>query len=71
MGFARMLTGQLTWSDAVDLAGHVVSEEHLALDIGHQIPENVLFDHFLVLILEFALLVELVFVGPNVCLQVR
>ena len=71
MGFARMLTGQLTWSHAVDLAGHVLSQKHLALDIRHQIPENVLLDDFLVLILEFALMVELAFVGPNVCLQVR
>lgn len=68
MSFAGMLTGELTWSDAVDLAGHVVPQEHLALDIGHQIPEDVLLDHLLVLIVEFAFMMKLVLIRPYICL---
>ena len=71
MGFARMLTGELTRSYAVDLAGHVVPEKHLALDVGHQIPEDVLFDDLLVLVVEFALMIKLILIRPYVRLQIR
>ena len=70
MGFARVLTGELTWSHTVNLAGHVIPKKHLALNVGHQIPENILLNNLLILILYLTLMFKLAFVRPDIGLEV-